>query len=271
MNGTSLFIFIPLILTISRISGLNVEDLLILTTIGVNVGSALTPIGNPQNIILWQYFHVGFVEFIAFMLPFAMIGLALLTIQIILTVKGGCVGLNHIPPIRLDRKLLLASTTLLILVIVLSQFKLQILALIITFIVLLIVKRDIIWYADYVLILIFTLMFIDFGELSKILQAHHMISRLHGGLEALLISSGLSQVISNVPATITLIGNVRDWRALALGVNVGGTGFIIGSLANLITLRLSNVRVSKFLKHSIPYFIALLSILCFTTYLKLYP
>ena len=70
MNDTALFFVIPLIVTLSRVAKTDLLDLAIILTVAVNVGSALTPIGNPQNIIIWNHFPLSFREFITAMFPF---------------------------------------------------------------------------------------------------------------------------------------------------------------------------------------------------------
>ena len=69
-----------------------------------------------------------------------------------------------------------------------------------------------------------------------------------------LASAGLSQLISNVPATVIFLGSKPEWLPLALGVNLGGNGLVVGSLANIIAIRISGIRMSDFHRFSMPYF-----------------
>ncbi len=276
MNDTSLFIFIPFIITLSRYTG-RLDYLLVITTISANIGSSLTPIGNPQNIILWQYYELGFIEFIYSMLPFFTTSLALLLLYLIVTVKklyhGEYCKRTKIPRIRLNLKLFLTSIILLLINIILAQLGLQVYGLLLTIFILLIINKDLVLGLDYALILIFALMFMDFREISYIIDHINLIPQLYNNLHIIMLSSLLSQVISNVPTTITLIEHVpvSHWKALAVGVNLGGVGFLTGSMANIITLRMGNINVRIFHKYALPYFIILFQVVMLLTLYGIYP
>ena len=93
---------------------------------------------------------------------------------------------------------------------------------------------------DWLLLLVFVLMFIDLGLLARWPPLLAPFARLHDAPDSIyLVGAGLSQLISNVPAAIFLAEFSSDWRALAWGVSVGGFGLAIGSMANLIALRLA--------------------------------
>ncbi|RLG39517.1 MAG: hypothetical protein DRO01_05475 [Thermoproteota archaeon] len=89
-------------------------------------------------------------------------------------------------------------------------------------------------------------MFVDFSEISFLPSRAGVV-----GAVALL-----SQAISNVPATVTLMGRAQDWRRLLLGVNVGGPGLVSGSLENLISVRLGGARARDLHRYSVPDFVA---------------
>jgi len=261
MNDTALFIYIPLVITLARIYGLNSEDLVILVTIAANIGSALTPIGNPQNIIIWKHFHINFYKFILTMVPLTFIGSILLILISYIIFRNLQIRRKIIlPNIKLDKKLLYISIISLIIDVVLAEYELGVYTIVLTIIIFLIIKRDILFRLDYPLIVIFAFMFIDFREISVLLTRMNIIPVLNSGFEIMIISIILSQFISNVPATITLLNHVNSWVAFALGVNIGGVGFILGSMANIITIRLSKVNLRKFHLYTIPY-ITILSVI----------
>lgn len=108
-------------------------------------------------------------------------------------------------------------------------------------IVLLAVKRDAVLKIDWLLLLIFVLMFVVLRTAAALPVVHDTIAnaQLDSPLRVYAAGALLSQVISNVPAAILLSEFTHDWRALAFGVSVGGFGFAIGSLANLIAVRLA--------------------------------
>ncbi len=271
MNDTALFIFAPFVVSLSRYLG-DVGYLLVLTTISANIGSSLTPIGNPQNIIIWQHYGVSFIDFIYSLLPFFFTAIIVLTIYSVIGARklGSAITYRNakIPRIRVDKTLLFTSIILLILNVLLAQMGLQVYGLIITISLYLIIKRTVVYGLDYVLILIFAFMFVDFKEISHIVDSMGLIPSLDSPLTIVLLSSLLSQVISNVPATITLIEHVAlaHWKALAVGVNLGGVGLLTGSMANIITLRIGGINVKVFHKYSLPYFIVLF---CITVLLTL--
>ncbi|RLG83267.1 MAG: hypothetical protein DRO39_08655 [Thermoprotei archaeon] len=103
---------------------------------------------------------------------------------------------------------------------------------------------------DIPLLAVFALMFLDFGELATLL--HNLLNPfLTSPLITMLVAVTLSQAISNVPATIILSSAPRKlWRYIAIGVNLGGTGFILGSLANLILLRLTRVGLRDYHRYT---------------------
>ncbi len=276
MNDTSLFIFIPFIMTLSRYMG-RLDYLLVLTTVSANIGSSLTPIGNPQNIIIWQHYKLGFTDFVYAMTPFLSIAMIILVIYLFIGMKKPTdykqYERTYIPSIRLDRKLFIISIMLLILNVFLAQLGLQVYGLIITITIYIVFKKTLVLGLDYVLILIFAFMFIDFKELSHTIDSLNIIPRMETSLHVILLSTLLSQVISNVPTTITLVEHVplSLWKALAIGVNLGGVGFVIGSMANIITLRISNISLKTFHKYILPYFVTIFIIVLLLVYHNIYP
>ncbi len=99
-------------------------------------------------------------------------------------------------------------------------------------------------------------MFADFRGIASLIRFNYPL--LGSALGIVVISSLLSQLVSNVPATILLIDSVSRWDTLAVGVNLGGTGFILGSLANVITIRLGGVSLKDFHRYELPYFLVLM-------------
>lgn len=158
------------------------------------------------------------------------------------------------PPVVLDRRLFAVSLVLFALLLAALRTAYVPFVVVACFVAMLAVRREIVFKVDYVLILMFIFMFMDFREISLLLAGHVSLS---SGIEVLVFSALLSQAISNVPATITLLGHVSSWRPLALGVNIGGVGLVTGSMANLITLRLTGLDINKFHRYSIPFFATL--------------
>lgn len=243
-NDVALFIVVPLTVGLARIAQLPLGRLVIFEAFAVNAGSTVSPVGNPQNLFLWQSSGAGFVEFTLAMLPLAS---ALLLLILALIPLG-------FPPRRiaisasetrspLDTRLMLLSLGLYLPFLVAAELGYTVWAAAVVIALYLVVARRVLCEVDWLLLLVFVLMFVDLGLLAGLTPvAAQMPSLLElpGGL--LLAGALLSQAISNVPATIFLDAFTDDWRTLAWAVAVGGFGTAVGSLANLIALRLSRQR-----------------------------
>ncbi|GGW66502.1 SLC13 family permease [Alishewanella tabrizica] len=240
-NDVALFILIPITLSIGRLTGLAVGRLIIFLALAVNAGSALTPIGNPQNLVLWQASGYSFWQFTVMMAPLALS--LLLLILLICCFAFAKTTLTIAVPHQnsADSRPLfgwsLAGYPLFILA---MEYQLAPYAAAVVLTAYFVLKRSVISGIDWLLLLVFSLMFIDLGLLAQL----PVMQQLAVTLMALPAGSYtgaalLSQFISNVPAAIFLQHFTDDWRALSWGVSVGGFGLAIGSLANLIALRLS--------------------------------
>ncbi|NJE02855.1 anion transporter [Thermococcus sp. MV11] len=256
MNDTAMLVFIPLVVITARLAGINTARAVTLSAIAANVGSALTPIGNPQNIIIWNAYGISFLGFVRAMLLPVGIWLAVLLL-FTLTIREGPVSIGRLPPVAVKRRLFVASLGLLVSDVILAEAGRGLWTLPLTLFVLLIAGREALLGFDWALVLTFAFIFIDFSEIAGLLSG---LTLPAGGLGLFLASAGLSQLISNVPATVVFLTSRPDWLPLALGVNIGGTGIIVGSLANLIALRISGIGMADFHRFSIPYFLLALGV-----------
>lgn len=213
----------------------------ILQNIAANLGGMLTPFGNPQNLYLYTKFRIPNIEFIRIMAPPFFAAIALITVCCFI-----------IPPIPLSisdnpPKLDIKKTSLYLILFVLAigivfrRIPYQ-LGLIIIITALLISDRHALKSVDYPLLLTFVFFFIFAGNMARI----QPVTRLLSGLmdkSTLLFSILSCQFISNVPSAILLSGFTKNYEELLLGVNIGGVGSLIASLASLITFR-------EYLKHN---------------------
>ncbi len=261
MNDTAMLVFIPLVVATSEIARVDTARAVTFSAIAANVGSALTPIGNPQNIIIWHSYGLGFLEFIRSMLPFVFLWLLVL-FAFTLTIKNRELSVERIPPVALRKTLLVVSLISLIVDVVLAEIGRAPLAFIFTLFVFLVLGRDVLRGFDWALVLTFAFIFIDFNELAFLLKSAGLMFPT-GGTGLFVVSATLSQLFSNVPATVLLSAGKPEWLPLSLGVNIGGSGIVVGSLANLIAIRIARVGVGDFHRHSVPYFLValLLSVL----------
>ncbi len=239
-NDVALFVTVPLTLGLARRVTLPVGRLVIFQALAVNAGSAASPVGNPQNLFLWQVSGVGFVEFLLAMLPIAGVMLALLLAMVPLGFAARAITVPQTDsPLPLDRRLAVVSLAAYPLFLGLVNAGLALPGAVAVIAGYGLAHRAVLRGLDWPLLAVFVLMFVDLGLLARLpvlAQAVPAALDLPGG--AYLLGAALSQVISNVPAAIFLAPFTEDWRALAWGVSVGGFGLAIGSLANLIALRL---------------------------------
>ncbi len=274
MNDAGIFVFTPLALAYAKLTGLEPVYCVVLTTIAVNIGSSLTPIGNPQNIIIWHKWSRNFIDFTLTMTPFTLTSLAILITYSRLILKTSRRQSQdsqkpRIPPtIALNNRLLYMSSILLILNIVLAHHNLVWLGLLATILAYLVIQPNIILGIDYILLIVFVLLFIDFKSLAIILPYKQALTS-----KPVIIATStlLSQVISNVPTTILLLEHVKHIPPLLIGVNIGGVGTPISSLANIIALRLYAITAKEFTKISIPYLLILLTTYLLTSITVNYP
>jgi Na+/H+ antiporter NhaD/arsenite permease-like protein len=225
-------------------AGLPVGRLVIFQALAVNAGSAISPVGNPQNLFLWQNAGVGFGAFVLAMAPLVLgllAGLALLAWGGFSSRPiGEAVAPRHTPPGPYDRALarLCLLTYPAFLVAVNSGWAVAA-ACVVTGVVA-VRHRRVLPGVDWALLAVFVLMFVNLGLLVQwpvVAALVPQAAALPGGM--MTLSALVSQGMSNVPAAIFLAPFAPDWVALAWGVSIGGFGLAIGSLANLIALRLA--------------------------------
>ena len=244
-NDVALFVVVPLTLGVCRITKMPATKLIVFEALAVNAGSALTPIGNPQNLFLWQLSKVSFGEFVWHMLPlFAVLMAALLVSTAWAFGSHPVQARGDTKPMPLDRTLLVVSLGLYLPFLIATDLHHAGVAVAAVLAVFVLLRPRVLAQLDWGLLLVFVLMFIDLRLLAGLRFVRGAMSGL-GLAQArhlYLAGIGASQIVSNVPAAIALAEYSRDWRVIAYGVNIGGFGFMVGSLANLIALRLSGDR-----------------------------
>jgi di/tricarboxylate transporter len=238
--------------------GLPITRLIIFEALAANAGSALTPIGNPQNLYLWQQSQVSFASFTVAMLPLTLLLLGALALLTVFCFSGRPNPPHaHEADAAVDRPLLLTCLTLYLPFLLMTDLHHAPGALAALTLIFLVAYRQVLARIDWGLLLVFILMFIDL----RLVGAAGPVRTFFAGaglaqLENLYLAAiAASQVISNVPATILLAQYTHDWRVLAYGVNVGGAGLAIGSLANIIALRMAPEKRAWWVFHaySVPF------------------
>ena len=230
----------------------------IMQNIAANLGGMLTPFGNPQNLYLYTKFQIPTGEFMSIMaLPFVL-AIALITVCCIVFVASEPMHLEGTPiALNAPRVLLYAILFALSIAIVFRGIPYGI-GLIVIPAVLFFADRKALKMVDYPLLFTFAFFFVFSGNMARIEAVRSLFSFLLGK-STLLFSVASCQVISNVPSAILLSQFTENYADLLIGVNIGGAGTLIASLASLITFR-------EYVKHEpkkIGYYVKMFSIFNF--------
>lgn len=248
-NDVALITFVPFTIMILSMAGQ--EALLIpsvaLQTIAANMGSMLTPIGNPQNLYLYSYFELSIGTFLLYMLPLTLVAALLLIFSIYLMKNQPLSTLPEslpdptpetvipqvIPKAKLTAYLILFAVCIACVIRVLSWPVM--LAILVVAVLFLDIKSFL--KADYLLLLTFVCFFVFIGNVKQLPAVTELLRSLIEKRD-LLMGILSSQLISNVPAAILLSGFTTDARALLYGIDLGGLGTLIASLASVISFKL---------------------------------
>ena len=237
-NDMALLTFLPLGYFVLHTTGKEkyMAFTFIMQNIAANLGGMLTPFGNPQNLYLYSKFNIPDIEFVTIMFPPFIISIVLITACCLIFVKS--------EPLVIEEKAASLPIPRVIIYLILFAFSILIVfrtvpyyyGLIIIPLALLILDRQALLQVDYGLLSTFVFFFIFSGNMARIDIIKDFFSFL---LEKnTLVFSALScQFISNVPSAILLSQFTNNYRELLLGVNIGGAGTMIASLASLITFR----------------------------------
>ena len=238
-NDVSLITFVPFALTVLHMAGQDrlVIPTVVLQTAAANLGSMLTPMGNPQNLYLYNRSGMSFGEFCALMLPYVV-------------VSGVCIGvLGALPrsvPVHADlpetqlgdkRKLALCAVGAVLCLGCIAKILPPLGVAALTAVMLIIGDRKLLAKIDYSLLGTFIAFFVFIGNMGRIESFQNFLSGILAGHEV-TVAVLASQVISNVPAALLLSGYSSAWSRLIVGCNLGGLGTLIASMASLISYKL---------------------------------
>ena len=208
----------------------------VMQNIAANLGGMLTPFGNPQNLYIYSKFNIPTDEFMGIMvLPFA-VSIAVITLCCLVFVKAEPLSLkDDDAPICRWRAIVYLILFALSIVIVFRLIPYQI-GLVVVPVALLFLDRKALKKVDYPLLLTFCMFFIFAGNMARISLVRDLFESLLS-LNTLVVSALSCQFISNVPSAVLLSQFTENYKELLLGVNIGGAGTLIASLASLITFR----------------------------------
>ena len=237
-NDVALITFVPLTLMILK----DVPDerlrirTIVLETAAANLGSMLTPVGNPQNLYLYDKYQLSAMDFIRTLLPSGILSLVLLILLTRTVPQIRCTAapreqtaLRPIPTIGYS---VLFGVCLLTVFRVVPDW----ICLIAAVGTALVLDPALLRKADYALLATFVCFFVFVGNIGRIGAVSEFFHSILAGHE-LLVGLLLSQIISNVPAAVMLSGFTENGTQLLLGVDLGGLGTLIASLASLISFQ----------------------------------
>ncbi len=261
-NDVALVIMLPLVAAVLVELGQVrlVPAVFALQTLAANLCGMVTPFGNPQNLYLYSYYHLGLGEFLnAMALPFLVSLAAIVAVTWAITGKAGKTGKAGAEsagsdraeaeeavaePARrralampLDKRRLIVYGFLFVITL-LAVFRVIafLAAVIMVAVILAAVDRKALAEVDYALLVTFLCFFVFAGNMARIPALGDALGSLMSEW-GLLVSALTSQMISNVPAAVVLSHFTEAWQPLLVGVNIGGAGTFVGSLASLIAIR----------------------------------
>ncbi len=225
-NDISLLIIVP----ITLVMDIKHKDIVvIMEAISANAFSSLMPSGNPQNMFIYWFYNLNFLQFVKAIYPFTVI--SALVIFLITAFVKSAKDVVQTKDIDIERNSYIYIVLLLLMILVV----LKVLPFWVSFAVVLyaaVFEREL-FLIDYFLLGIF---FMFFGFTDNLQRIIHITSVPEGSV--FVLSAILSQFMSNVPAALFLADFTKAWKELLWGVSVGGYGNLIGSLANLIAYRI---------------------------------
>lgn len=258
-NDVSLITFVPFAIMMLKQCGRweLMIPVVVLQTIAANLGSMLTPIGNPQNLYLYGLAGKGIGEFIMWLLPYTIVSALLLVISILLIKNKNeiiCIedtdseAAHNTSVPRVMAYSVLFILALLVVARVLTWYILAAAVLI----TVLLLEKNVLTKADYALLLTFIGFFIFTGNMGRVEPVAHFLAGIVNGRE-LEVGIITSQCISNVPAALLLSGFTDNIKNLSIGVNIGGLGTLIASMASLISYKLYANEVPEKKGNILPY------------------
>lgn len=249
-NDVALITFVPFTFIVLNMLGDGQKDRLllpvvVLQTIAANLGSMLTPLGNPQNLYLYGKAGLSIYEFLMLMLPYTLLSLVLLVVWSIIQGRV-CPQIPKLGEATAQQGLSHGKKAVYPLVVYLMLFLLCLLtvgrilpwqaAFFAVLIMVFAVDRQVFVKVDYSLLFTFICFFIFIGNVGRIPAFRDFLQGMIAGREV-YTAVIVSQVISNVPAALLLSGFTENFAGLIIGTNLGGLGTLIASMASLISYK----------------------------------
>lgn len=237
-NDMALLTFLPLGYFVLTTTGKQkyMAFAFIMQNIAANLGGMLTPFGNPQNLYLYSKFEIPNLEFIGIMAPPFVLSVLLITLCCLIFVKPEPLSLSDEKMVLDPKKTILYLLLFTLSIVIVFRGIPYWIGLLVVPTILFFVDRKALKMVDYGLLFTFVFFFVFAGNMARIDVVRELFSAL---LEknTLIFSVVSCQCISNVPSAILLSQFTSNYQDLLVGVNIGGVGTLIASLASLITFR----------------------------------
>lgn len=238
-NDVALITFVPLGILVLKTAKMesSLPVVVTLMTIAANLGSMLTPIGNPQNLYLYTLSGLSLWQFLQITAPYTILCAILLVVGVLglPTQKGSLRIQMNQPTISLNHSILYFILFVLALFCVAGLLSVWILLAVVVVSVALL-DRTVLKKVDYSLLATFAAFFVFIGNMGRMSAFHDFVQNIVLGNEQ-ITAVVASQIISNVPAALLLSGFTHEWAQLIIGTNLGGLGTLIASMASLISYK----------------------------------
>ena len=250
-NDVALLTFVPLTILVCQKRNIPAGTLVVLETIAANLGSSLTPMGNPKNLFLYSFYNFSTKEFFSATLIIGAISGVLLTVVLLLV--GGnkkssstkvmteftSMGETQVPAVKKDFRFWLYVVAFVLSLLTVFRLVDYRITLVVVIFIAAICNFRLLFMVDYGLLGTFLGFFVFVGCISSVPAVADLISKsMVSPLATYITGIATSQVISNVPASLLLSGFANYGKELLLAVNVGGLGTLIASLASVISFNI---------------------------------
>lgn len=245
-NDVALITFVPFTFVVFNMLREEQRKKLILPviciqTIAANMGSMLTPLGNPQNLYLYGKSGMSLGRFCLIMLPYTVVSLALIILwtafisrKVDRKIEKDWIKIENVNgnKKRIVMHFLMFILCLLVVLRIIDYKYIFVITLLANIIFDIKTLKNV----DYSLLFTFIGFFIFVGNIRSITVFSNWIKEIINGNE-IMVAVLSSQIISNVPTALLLSGFTDKIRLLVIGTNIGGLGTLIASMASLISYR----------------------------------
>lgn len=238
-NDVALLTFVPLALVIGKALKIDMERIVVLQTLAANLGSMFTPFGNPQNLFLYAHYGYSAGKFLGLM--FLPCILSVLYLIFLLFRRQDIPLVLQLKKISYPKPWILGIYLSLLFLNIAAVLHLldKVFALMITILAVFLINKRLFFKVDYSLLLTFCAFFVFIGNVSDTSAVEYLKQSMLGSAEGTYFAGlFVSQFISNVPAAMLLAALTKEADALLLGVNIGGLGTMIASMASVISYKL---------------------------------